>query len=326
MASQNKTTPQLLPVYLIAGEDELKQETVLKRLRARIGEVGDLSLDYDNFQAEQATGENIVAACNTLPLLGALRLVEVHNTEKLKKNDIDALVAYLSAPNPSTVLALCAEKMAKNSRIYKAVLQINPTAYIDCAPIARKNLNRAVLGMAQSHGVVFTEAAAATLIDLVGTNTVALDGNVQKIALGHRGSDPVNENEVLALVSRVAEIKPWEFVDAFAGRNITRALTLLRRMEHTSSYALLSMCVTRIRELLTVKALERRGTVSTLPKVLGLPDWRVSNHKRWAAQFSSRELIDALCNSREAEKLMKSTSREDEVFLRWVVTSLERRS
>lgn len=326
MEATNKKPQDLLPVYLIAGEDQLKQETVLKRLHARIKEVGDLSLDYDSFQGDSASGDTIVAACNTLPFLGSKRLVEVQRVEKLKKHDLETLVSYIAAPNPSTVLALSANKVTKNSKLYKAVQNIGRSAYIDCTPFSRRNLNQAVRGMAQTHGVVFTEGAAATLVDLVGTNTIALDGNIQKIALAHRGSDPVNENEVLSLVSRVTEVKPWEFVDAFSSRSISRTLTIFNRVEQTSLFALLSLTVTRVRELLTVKALQQRGRSNQLASLLNLPDWRVKNHARWAHQFSTDELIDILSSSRETEKIMKSSSKKQarEAFLRWVVHSLER--
>lgn len=66
MASK-KNNP-LLPVYLISGEDELKRETVVKRLRKRISTYGDLAFNSDVFAGEKATGEEIVAAANTLPV------------------------------------------------------------------------------------------------------------------------------------------------------------------------------------------------------------------------------------------------------------------
>lgn len=318
MANSNQQVT-LLPVYLIAGEDELKRETVLKRLRARLEKMGDLSFNSETFSGATATGTEIVAAANTLPFASPVRLIEVHDVDKLKKEDTEAIVSYLSQPCETTVLALEGTKVAKNSRLFKAVQSFGKTAFIDCAPIARRDLSRAVRSMAVSHGIAFTEGAAAALIDQVGTNTVSLDGEIAKLALAHRGSDPVNENEVLSLVSRTAEVKPWEFVDALAARNASRCLYLLNRMDSVSPYALLSMCTVRIRELLTVKALESRGDVRSLPSVLKMPDWRVKNHKTWARGFSTRELIAGLKSARDAEQAMKSGSDPDETFLMWAM-------
>lgn len=319
MATTQKNTA-LLPVYLIAGEDELKRETVLKRLHARLEKMGDLSFNSETFSGETATGEEIIIACNTLPFASDVRLVEVHDVEKLKKADSEQIIDYLTEPCMTTILALVGQKVAKNTRLYKAVAKYGKTAIIDCAPFARRDMTKVVRNMAVDHGVVFTEGAAAILIDLVGTNTVTLDGEIKKLALSHRGTDPVNENEVLFLVARSSEVKPWEFVDAFAGRNAQRCLYLLNRMESVSPHALLPMCVTRIRELITVKALSARGESHKLAKTLKLPDWRLKNDRVWARAYSGKELIDALIAARDVEQEMKSGADPQDAFIRWMLT------
>ncbi len=66
--------------------------------------------------------------------------------------------------------------------------------------------------MAMNHGATLTPGAANVLVDLVGEDTVKIDSELKKIALAHRGTEPINENEVLGLVARTSEVKPWEFV------------------------------------------------------------------------------------------------------------------
>ena len=231
MATQKKQEAPLLPVYLIVGEDALKRDTVMKRLRARLSSMGDLSFNADEFDGETAQGGDIVTACNTVPFASPVRLVEVRAADKLKKADAEQLVSYLGSPNGSTVLALVAEKLAKNTRLYKAVAACGKTAVIDCAPLKRYELPRTVRSMAVTHGVTLTEGAAVKLVDLVGEDTVHLDSELKKIALAHRGTDAVNEHEIVDMVSRTAEVKPWEFVDAFAARDVRKCLLYLGRMD-----------------------------------------------------------------------------------------------
>lgn len=318
MATSSKQ-PALLPVYLISGEDELKRETVMKRLRARLSKMGDLSFNSETFSGATCTGDQVVTAANTLPFASEVRLVEVHDVDKLKKADSEILVTYLKEPCQSTVLALVGQKVAKNTRLYKAVAAFGKNAIIDCAPFARKDLSGAVRSMAVGHGITLTQGAAATLIDLVGTNTVALDGELKKLALSHRGTDAVNESEVLSLVSRTAEIKPWEFIDAFAGRNGKRCIYLMNRMD-VSPFALLAMCTTRIRELITVKALADRGQQAAAAKVLKMPDWRLKNHRTWARGFTMHELVEALRSARDTEQDMKSGANQEQAFTTWFLT------
>ena len=320
----NNKNNALLPVYLVAGEDELKRQTVLKRLHARLEKMGDLSFNSETFSGTSCTGEDIVTAANTLPFASEVRLVEVHDVDKLKKADSEIVIDYLKEPCKTTVLCMVGQKVAKNTRLYKAVSAFGPTAIIDCTPFERKDMGKVVRSMAVGHGITFTEGAASALLDLVGTNTIALDAEIKKLALSHRGSDPVNENEVLSMVSFTKDIKPWEFVDAFAARNAERCIYLLHRIESTSVFGLLTMCTTRIRELISVKALIRRGDEAQIAKVLKLPSWKVRFYQTWVKNYSLQELIEALRRARNAEQAMKSGSDKEEEFLKWVLSVCKR--
>ena len=310
------TTP-LLPAYLVTGTDDLKKEAVIRRLHERIAREGDLSFNRDEFDGAQAQGEAIVASCNTLPFASPVRLVEVFAADRLKGSDVAQVIEYLAAPNNQTVLCLVATGLAKNTRLYKAVAKLGAQAVIDCAPPTRRDLPKKVSALAASQGVSITQAAIGTLIDLVGENTVALNAEIRKLALAHRGSDAINENEVRALVSRTNEAKPWEFVDAFSSRNVERCLVIRAQLGDISAYRLLALCVTRIRELIMTKALVNRGQVQTLPDLLHLPAWRVKNHVTWARGFSVSELHRALESARDTELAMKSGANPEESFESW---------
>ena len=318
--SDQRKQESLLPVYLVVGEDALKRSAVMKRLKARISSLGDLSFNSDEIDGETALGTDIVAACNTVPFASPIRLVEVRAAGKLKKADAEAVVSYLASPSGTTVLALVADKLAKNTRLYKAVAAHGKTAVIDCSPLKRHELPKTVRSLAVGQGVTFTAAAAEKLVELVGEDTVKLDSEVKKVALAHCGPDAVGEAEVERLVSRTAEVKPWEFVDAFAARDVRTCLLLLSRMESTSPHALLAMCTTRLRELICARALVERGNPRGVAAALKMPDWRVKNHVSWARGFTARELRAALGSARDAERSMKSGGDANAAFLDWTIS------
>ena len=199
------------------------------------------------------------------------------------------------------MLACEAEKLARNTRLYKALAAAGPKAVIDCAPPKSWELPKRVRAMACTHGITLTEGAASALVELVGENTVHL-----------------------ALVARTSEVKPWDFTAAFAERNLGKCLALRAKMESTSPHVLIALCTTRLRELMAAQSMARRGNPRGLAKALGAPDWRVKNHGAWARQWRPEELRRALASSRDAEQAMKSGSDPDEVFYRWLVETLKR--
>lgn len=317
----------LLPAYLVNGEDELKRETVLKRLRARMDKLGDMGFNSDTFDGETALGGDIVAACNTMPFAAEARLVVVRNADALKKADSEALVEYLAEPSSTTVLAVVARKLAKNTRLYKALAAMGKQAVIDCTPKKAYELPKTVRGMAVSHGITMSDAGARRLVELVGENTVHLDAEIKKLALAHTGGQPIGPAEVEALVTRSAEVKPWDFTAAFAARDTAECVNLLGKMESASPYALIGMCVTRLRELIAAHALAARGQggAKELAAYLKQPEWRVKNHPAWARRWTAGELRRALITARDAERAMKSGTEPHDAFKDWMLSVLRSR-
>jgi DNA polymerase-3 subunit delta len=115
------STTDLKLIYLIISEQEFLLQHALDKLKARVSEVADIDFNYEVFEGESASADAIMAACNTLPFASERRLVVVRNVEKLSKEGIDALTKYAEDPSPTTVLALAATKLAKNTRLFKVV-------------------------------------------------------------------------------------------------------------------------------------------------------------------------------------------------------------
>ena len=313
-----------LPAYLANGDDVLKRERVAERLQNRIGQLGDLSFNSEEFDGEAARGVDIVAACNTLPFMSDVRLVTVKNADKLRKADSEALVEYLEAPAESAVLALYAQGLAKNTRLFKAVEKLGKTAVIDCSSVSKRNLPSHVVKMAKSHGISIRSDAASLLVELTGEDTVRIDTELKKLALAHTGNAAVTTEEVEQLVVRTNEAKPWEFVDAFSERDAAACVRLRARMESTSPHALLAMCITRIRELAIVQACMQRGQQGQISSYVKAPPWKQKQYPRYARNFRPEELRGALKTARDAERAMKSGSDPEGTFETWYLAVIAR--
>src|SRR5215218_6405612 len=104
---------ELKPVYLITGADRPKIQRALRRLRDRIGEDA-----VELLSANETGGEDAVAACNSMGLLGGgQRLVIVEDVDRWKAADVKAIASYLANPAPDTVLALVAAELKKDSAL-----------------------------------------------------------------------------------------------------------------------------------------------------------------------------------------------------------------
>lgn len=312
----------LLPAYLVVGEDELKRQTVVERLRRRVADGGDLEFNHDVFDAEELEAAQVVGACNTMPFMASVRLVEVNGADKLRKADSEALIDYLKSPSPTSVLCLVAEKLAKNTRLYKAVAAGGKQAVIPCEPKKRAEMPAMVRQMAVTHGVTFTDRAAQKLLELVGENTVRLDAEIRKIALAHSSRDAVTDRDVESMVVRVAEPKPWDLVDAMAERSLPNCLRVLGFMDTASPFSLLALCMKRIRELVCVRSLLDRGEEGNIAAALGLNGkraWLAKSYVANARRFTAVELQRVVIAARDTELAMKSGTDPKSALVDWLI-------
>lgn len=305
---------ELLSAYLIVGTDELKRKATLTRLKARL----DAGLEAFNLDERTASADmdpnELVVSLYTAPI-GPLRLVIVHGADKLPKEASEALIAYLDKPNPSAVLALVADKLAKNTRLYKAVSALGKHAVIDCAPLEARDLPAHVRKLAQAHGIAIDTVAAQELIARVGDTTTMLDTQIALLSELCRASGQITKADVQEHVARVAETKPWAFLDAVSSRNAAEALVQYRLLGESQAIRILSLLTGRIRELICARSLDGRGASPRIAAELGKQDWQVRNHLRWARMFKAGELEAALRSCAKADAALKRGANADQAMV-----------
>lgn len=314
----------LLPGYLIVGSDELKSSRAVERMRARLGKSGMVEFNLDERDmTKDPQVDDIVASLNTFPMGAEFRLVILTNCDKLPKAMSEPLVEYFANPSPTTVCLVVATTLAKNTRLYKAIKKLGDKAIIDCAPKKTWEMPPQVVKMAAAHGKAMGLPAAEALVARSGENTRMLDNELKKLASMVTGSE-ITLADIERHVMRTAEVKPWEFLNAVAARDLVRSLELLKLQPAKSEVRLWSLLVTRLRELIIAKSLDTRGQGSQLATTLGVQGWQVKNHLSWARRWRMDELLEALSRAIEVELALKG-SRDSELALRmWVISMTSR--
>lgn len=309
----------LLPAYLIVGADELKRDAAVRRLRSHVpADMADFNLDDLDGASLEEPGQ-LISSAQTMPFCADFRLVIVNGAGELAKPVSEAVVSYLADPNPQCVLCLVAEKLAKNTRLYKAVAKVGPHSVIDCAPLKRWELPPYVVKLAQKRGLSMDNAAAQELVERVGESTVALDNQIATLAQLVGDAGRITLADVEANVAQIAEVSPWAFADAVCERNAPRAMEMLNLMKAPSLVFLHSVLVARLRELICAKSLDARGAASGLARELGRQSWQVKNHVRWSRAFGEEELVELLGQAAVCERALKGSQDSEAAFARFVL-------
>lgn len=316
-----KPLAEYKPIYLIMGEQELLLEQALDQLKRSVGEVADLDFNMETFDGESANADEIVSACNTLPFASERRLVVVRKVDKMNKDGIDALVAYAANPSPTTILALVASKIAKNTRLYKSIEKLGGLIARE-APRASEYPRR-VQDMFARKGRRVTLEGAELLVNAVGKDLRRLSVEVDKAVAFSGERIELDAADIEAVTSTTAKASVFELGVTLANRDCAGALRLVDRLlgDGESVFGLHAIALRSVRDLIVARsAIDRgQGSLGEIARAVGRPDWQVKNLPRQARGFSAAELVDALRAAAQSEAQMKTSRDARLVFERWIV-------
>ncbi|MDR2106663.1 MAG: DNA polymerase III subunit delta [Coriobacteriales bacterium] len=316
----SSTEKPLLPLYLFSGDDVLKQTTLLERLKKRLAAEGDLTMNSQVLGAKDIPNADfLLNALNTIPFGSPLRLVVIKDAEALAKPLQEALITYAKRPSDTTVLVLVAKKLATNTRLYKAIAGHNKQSIIDCGSKKRSELPALIRSMARGKGVDIASGAAQLLIDRIGTSTVALNTEVEKLAAIAKGTgaNRIEDEDVIHNVARLVEPKPWDLTNALALRDTALCLRLADRMHGYTAVGLLIQCVAKLREILTAMTLKKRGL--PVASSMGKQDWQLREVMRATELYRPKEVEQLLSRVPEVEMRMKSGADADQLLRLWLI-------
>jgi DNA polymerase III subunit delta len=300
---------ELKAVYLITGGERPKIQRALRRLRDRVGEDA-----VELLSAQDTGGEDAVAACNAMGLLGGgRRLVIVEAVDRWRAADVRAVAAYLGSPAPGTVLALVAAELKKDSALGKACAKAGDVLVYD---VPKRRLAEWVTTQFGERGVRVDPEAARLLVEVVGDDLEEVATEVEKIAIWAAG-EPVGTREIEQLAAGCAAVPGYELTDAWGRRDLAGALaacqTLLERSGDPVSRTVPSLLgllvghVGRVRDcqMLAEEGLSAREAASRLKR----HPFYVEKLYAQARNFHADELRDAVVRLAELDHAVKGGSR-----------------
>jgi DNA polymerase-3 subunit delta len=301
---------ELKPVYLLTGTDRPKIARALHRLRERIG--ADAT---EHLNAQSATGEDAVAACNAMGLFVADdgRLVIVEEVERWKAADVKELAAYLAAPAPATVLALVAQDVKADSALAKAVKKTGEVLAYD---VPKRKLPEWVGEQFARLGAKADSDACRALVEIVGDDLDELSTEVDKLATWAAG-DQITLRDVEQMAAGRAETAIFSLTDAWGRRDVAAVLSsaesIMERSHRPRSAELMRIIASLVNHVGRVRRCQRLADQGVRARdaagTLKMHPFAAEKAFAQAANFSPEELGYAIVRLAALDAASKGGSR-----------------
>lgn len=249
----------IAPIYYLCGEPYAREQVASALRQAVLGSGAENAFNYDSLLAKAAGPAGILSAARTLPMLSNRRLVQVRDAHELTTDQHNALVPYLDAPSPSTVLVLISEKADLRLKFFTKLKRCGVVARFD--PLKERDVARWVALQARSCGVRLQAGAAERIGEAVGTDMGQLASAIERLGLYVGSGTPVRGEDVEELLAQTRQRSIFELTNAVGKGDRREALLVLRQMIQAREPGLriVAMLVRHIRQLWSVKELAAAG-------------------------------------------------------------------
>jgi DNA polymerase-3 subunit delta len=322
---------------LLHGSEALLTGTYEKRLMQRFVEPAAVSLDFLRFDAEEAETDDIIAACDTLPMVSEKRVVVAAGfpgDEKFHTSPKGAALArYLPSAPASTLLIFTAASFPKRPALYKAIVA-HGRAY-EFSRLGREDLHAFVKGRFKMANVAVSDEIADAVVNASGyfdresaVDLFSVESDVRRVA-AHAS---LNEGRTAGLADVVAcmdaadDTHVFALLDAVSSGRKGDALELLENISSKgdAAYRLLALLTGQFEIMLGYKEMkERSRPFSEISKALGVKsDFRLKRVAGFADNYSVSALMKLLDRLYRVDRDIKTGLYGDRLALTMFVAEM----
>ncbi len=309
-------------IYVLSGDESYARRRILSAITAAVVEPSMADFNFERLSGLSLTGNQVVDAAGTMPMMAERRLVLVEETEKWKTADWLALKNYAKEPSTTTCLVVDTAKgrlkpWMNSSKIVKVVKLTRPRPW---------ELPEFIDGLAKEQGLKLSRDAGRLLAEFAGDELEKIVRDLEVLGLYKGDGSRIEEEDVAAVLGRTRTVTQWELNQFVGSRDLGRALTKMDDILSSGHdpIAVLSVLINHMRQLWMVKTFVTRGVRSKqeLAQAIGLPAKIAGDLMDQQRLFSNVELRNALAVLHETDLALKSARLRRDLILARAITQI----
>lgn len=317
-------------LYLFVGEEEYLHSRALKALYGTVDEstrafniaLYSIGESVGGSSGARITAASVIDAANQMPMIAARRIVVVRDFEKIKDNDLEAVLGYLKRPAPSATMVFSTQALDQRRKISDALCKACTVVLMDHPPEAQ--IARWAEEYLKYLGCRIDKQALNELISLVGDSMNRMACEMDKLA-AYSKAGMVDSNAVKELVPRAREHSNFELWDALIGRDQRRAMRLIGRLLDDGGEPVMIVGVLAglyRRMLLAKDMLAQRVSTQDISKATGQYGQRGAVFNAKVGRLSREEIAWGLRRIAAADNAIKGAMATPRLQIEYLVAEL----
>jgi DNA polymerase-3 subunit delta len=294
--------------WLLEGEEDRLRTEAVQEIRRTLLPPGLEALNGVRLTAPDT--DSLIAACETLPFMGDMRVVAVQEQTGLtgRAEADERLCEYVQrVPAHCLLLFLCHGASDGRKKLPKVFQKMN--RLVNFSRMQEGELAGWIIAGFAELGKSCDQQTARELIFAAGNDGTRLRGEIAKLAALAGPENRITRELVLRGASPTAEYSVFQLVDAVVAGQRPQALRQMRTLlvNGESPLGILYMLLRQYRLLQRVKIMKlEKVPPQDYAANLGVSDWLVRNYLRQADALSARDVREGVRICLDMEYRVKS--------------------
>jgi DNA polymerase-3 subunit delta len=315
---------EIAPLYLLFGSERYLRNQAAKAITEKA--LADSPLREFN-ESEFSLGEtgfvNAIGSAEQLPMVSPLRVVRILDVHKLKEEDEEALIHYVSRPAETSVVIFIGDELDKRKRVVKKLLET--CVVVEFTDLSDGDLLNWAKVKMKELGVTSDERTLRQIVALVGSDALKLTNEIEKLATAALPEKIITFELVEQLVPNSRELTSFELTDHINNRNRAQACRLLKKLldDGAEPLMLLGLIANNFHRLSLAKEMIKDGVSADLvARAVNLPFFKKEAFLASARRADERELAKRLQRIAVADESIKTSKATPRMQIEMLVIEL----
>lgn len=297
------------PIYYLMGEEPYYIDQIADYIANNVLKEEERDFNQTVVFGSDVSMAQVVDMAKRYPMMAEHQVVIVKEAQNIKNTD--ALSAYLSHPQTSTILVMC-HKNGSIDRRKKIVAELDKAGVLfESKKLRERDLPQFIENYLKKKGVAIDRKSVSLIADSIGSDLNRLTGELEKIIVSLQGEDrKVTPDIVESMIGVSKDFNAFELRDAIVSKNAFKANQIVKYFDENpkagSVYSILPIIFNYFQNLMIAYYCPQRNNQEAVAKWLELrSSWAAKDYMTGMRNYTAKKVMRIIAFIRETDAKSK---------------------
>ena len=222
-------------VYWLEGEEPYYIDQVVNYAEHQLLSEADQSFNLTVFYGKDADWTQVINACKRYPVNAEKQVVILKEAQHM--GQIEKLESYIEKPLASTILVVAYKDKNVDGRKTFGKLLKTKSVFIATKKMYDNKLPEWVSGFVSEKVFQISTKAVQMIVDHIGNDISRIQNEIDKLVVNLGDRKKITEDDIEKYIGISKEYNAFEFQDALAQRNFSKAIRMIQYFESNNKAA-----------------------------------------------------------------------------------------